>query len=125
MALYDHEINLDKSIENYVSFVCAITIGGTYSGYAFSRAQDIDDNEMDITVQKWNAPSPVLDTYKTPTSILVGHVGKLEALGYEAESKYAELVVDERRYDNFYFGRALLDLEKQVDENKLNQNMIF
>lgn len=121
MALHDHEINPDISIDNYGSFVCAITIGGTYSGYAFSRAQDIDEHEMDITVQKWNAPSHVLDTYKTPTSFLVDSIGRLEALGYEADSKYAELVVDERRYDNFYFGRALLDLAKKVDENKLKE----
>lgn len=111
-------------ISTDVPFVCAITIGGSYSGYAFSRAQDIVGNEMDITVQEWNAPSHSVNTYKTPTSFLVGPVGKLEAMGYEAESKYAEQVVDERQHAYFFFGRALLDLEKQVDYNKLNTNMI-
>lgn len=100
-------------ISTDVPFVCAITIGGSYSGYAFSRAQDIVGNEMDITVQEWNAPSHSVNTYKTPTSFLVGPVGKLEAMGYEAESKYAEQVVDERQHAYFFFGRALLDLEKE------------
>lgn len=111
-SLNRHEINLHISTD--VPFVCAIKIGGTYSGYAFSRAQDIVGNEMEITVQEWNAPSHLFDTYKTPTSFLVGDpVGNLEALGYEAESKYAEQVVDERLHAYFFFGRALLDLEKE------------
>lgn len=88
--------------------VCAIDIGSTYSGYAYAEVKDVSE----VILSEWNTHLHV--SYKTSTSLLLDRSNKFVAFGYEADSKYAELVEDGHQVDYFYCYRALLDLRREV-----------
>lgn len=87
--------------------VCAINIGSTYSGYAYAY------NLNEVIISEWNTPSHLPVSYKTPTSLLLDNFEEFVAFGYEADSKYAELVEDGYQSDYFYCHQPLVDLRRE------------
>lgn len=89
--------------------VCAINIGSTYSGYAYAVVDDLNE----VIISEWNTPSHLPVSYKTPTSLLLDNFEGFVAFGYEADSKYAELVEDGYQLDYFYCHQPLVDLRRE------------
>lgn len=90
--------------------VCGINIGSTYSGYAYAEVKDVPE----VIISEWNTPSNRSVSFKAPTSLLLNNFEEFVAFGYEADSKYAELVEDEYQFDYFYCHQALVDLRREV-----------
>lgn len=89
--------------------VCAINIGSTYSGYAYAVVDDLNE----VIISEWNTPSHLPVSYKSPTSLLLDNFEEFVAFGYEADSKYAELVEDGYQLDYFYCHQPLVDLRRE------------
>lgn len=66
--------------------VAAIDFGTAYSGYAFSFKSE------PMKIQTNASWSQRLISLKTSTSVLVDPYQKFDSFGYDAESKYAELL---------------------------------
>ena len=90
---------------DYYSLVCAIDFGTTFSGYAFSSQEEYDHDPLNIAVPIWDTPPSVQISYKTLTTLLLNKDQNFVAFGYEAESKYAELVDNERNGEYIYIRR--------------------
>ncbi|XP_053400020.1 heat shock 70 kDa protein 12A-like [Mercenaria mercenaria] len=86
--------------------VAAIDFGTTYSGYAFSFANEFKDDPTKVYAQtKWVAGSGALMSLKTPTILLLNKDKTFNAFGYEAENAYTELAEDGEHEDYYYFRR--------------------
>nr|XP_034301188.1 heat shock 70 kDa protein 12A-like [Crassostrea gigas] len=80
------------SKEEWWSVVVALDFGTTYSGYAFWKK---DTDPLDITSGKWNTGlKDVLESLKTPTSLLLNKENEVIEFGFEAEKIFKELVED-------------------------------
>lgn len=83
--------------------VAAIDFGTSYSGYAFSS----QENPLEVVTGKWNSTktnsSELLESLKTPTSLLFKSNGLVEAFGYDAEQKFKALVEENKHHDYRYF----------------------
>jgi hypothetical protein len=96
--------------------VAAIDFGTTFSGYAFSFRHDFEQDPTKIQVNSWNAGAANLISFKAPTCLLLRPNRKLESFGYEAETKYSDLAMDDQHGDWYYFRRFKLRLH----ENKVH-----
>ena len=67
----------------------AIDFGTAFSGYAFSFKSE------PMKIQTNASWSQRLVSLKTPTSVLVNPDQQFDSFGYDAESKYAELLEEE------------------------------
>ena len=85
--------------------VAAIDFGTTFSGYAYSFA---DDTEKIYTNKNWGQTQGFL-LHKTPTCLLLKPDGEFEAFGFEAVSKYNDLS-EEEADEYFYFDRFKMKL---------------
>ncbi|KAK3611854.1 hypothetical protein CHS0354_040526 [Potamilus streckersoni] len=84
--------------------VVAIDFGTTYSGWAYSTKEEFKNSPLKIHTRHWQSGNHVSD--KAPTTILFQPDGiTVEAFGYDAESKYAELAQEEEHTNWFYFKR--------------------
>lgn len=91
--------------------VAAIDFGTTYSGYAFSMRDTYNTDPLKIHAnQAWNAGGRQLLSLKTPTCLLLNSDKEFDSFGYEAENKYAELVMDGEQNDYYYFHRFKMSL---------------
>ncbi|XP_052212853.1 heat shock 70 kDa protein 12A-like [Dreissena polymorpha] len=82
--------------------VASIDFGTTFSGWAYSFVHDHDNNPADVKSRNWNSGTFI--TSKAPTCVLIKSDGTtLEAFGYDAESKYAELAAEENHTDVYFF----------------------
>ncbi|XP_063413528.1 uncharacterized protein LOC134695956 [Mytilus trossulus] len=77
-----------KDLKDNSPVVAAIDFGTTYSGFAFSHKRQ---NAKIITKQWQSTSGTGLESFKTPTSILLDPENKFCAFGYEAEEKYDNL----------------------------------
>ncbi|CAG2218767.1 unnamed protein product [Mytilus edulis] len=94
--------------------VAAIDFGTTYSGYAFSMRDTYKTEPLTIHAnQAWNAGGKQLLSLKTPTCLLLNSNKEFDSFGYEAENKYAELVMDEEQDDYYFFHRFKMSLHNQ------------
>lgn len=84
-----------------VFLVAAIDFGTTFSGYAFATRVD----PLRIYVPSWSSPSHGLISFKTPTTVLMNNGEEFVAFGFDAETKYAELLTEGKGDDYFYFHR--------------------
>ncbi|XP_052068174.1 heat shock 70 kDa protein 12A-like [Mytilus californianus] len=108
--------------DNYL-IVAAIDFGTTYSGYAFSTRSDFKKNPLQIQANHaWNAGSRQLMSLKAPTCLLLDSDKNMVAFGYEAENKYAELVMDEEHHDYYYFHRFKMRL---YNAKKVSKELII
>lgn len=91
--------------------VAAIDFGTTYSGYAFSMRDTYKTDPLKIHAnQAWNAGGRQLLSLKTPTCILLNSNKDFDSFGYEAENRYADLVMDGKQDDYYYFHRFKMSL---------------
>ena len=91
--------------------VAAIDFGTTYSGYAFSTISNFKLDPLKIHAnQAWNAGGRQLLSLKTPTCLLLDGRKQLVSFGYEAENDYAELALDDKHHDHYYFSRFKMRL---------------
>ncbi|VDI54468.1 Hypothetical predicted protein [Mytilus galloprovincialis] len=91
--------------------VAAIDFGTTYSGYAFSMRDTYKTDPLKIHAnQAWNAGGRQLLSLKTPTCLLLNSNKDFDSFGYEAENRYAELVMDGEQDDYYYFHRFKMSL---------------
>lgn len=98
--------------------VAALDFGTTYSGYAFSMIHDFKVDPLKIQAnQAWNSGGGALLSLKTPTCILLNGKKEFVAFGYEAENKYADIVLDEEQDDYYYFHRFKMNLHSNKVRN--------
>ncbi|CAC5405225.1 unnamed protein product [Mytilus coruscus] len=90
--------------------VVAIDFGTTYSGWAFSLLKKFKDDKLDIQTNNGWKSGDGLVTPKVPTCILYNENEEFNSFGYEAESRYAELIDDNRAGDWRYFSRFKMSL---------------
>ncbi|XP_052073627.1 heat shock 70 kDa protein 12B-like [Mytilus californianus] len=90
--------------------VVAIDFGTTYSGWAFSLLKKFKDDKLDIQTNNGWKSGDGLVTPKVPTCILYNKNEEFNSFGYEAESRYAELIDDNRAGDWRYFSRFKMSL---------------
>ncbi|XP_045203903.2 heat shock 70 kDa protein 12B-like isoform X2 [Mercenaria mercenaria] len=80
----------------------AIDLGTSFSGWAFALRTD-PDTMPNIFVKSWYSAYTAHATGKTPTCVLIKPDGEsLEAFGYDAETKYNELV-SKRLHDTYFY----------------------
>ncbi|CAG2190461.1 unnamed protein product [Mytilus edulis] len=60
--------------------------------------------------QAWNSGGRALLSLKTPTCLLLNDKKQLIAFGYDAENQYADIVMDEKQDEYFYFHRFKMNL---------------
>lgn len=78
----------------------ALDFGTTSSGFAFSRTQ----SPSDIILGKWNSRSQnILESVKTPTSLLLNKENKVIEFGYEAERIFQQLIENGREKECRFF----------------------
>jgi hypothetical protein len=93
------------------TLVAAIDFGTTYSGYAFSTISNFKHDPSKIYAnQAWNAGGRQLLSLKTSTCLLLDGRKQLLSFGYDAENEYAELVLDDKHHDHYYFSRFKMRL---------------
>lgn len=76
-------------------------LGTTYSGYAFATRDDFKKDPLTIDVPHWCDVGFI--SSKTPTTVLIDKNEKFVAFGFEAQTKYAELLENGEGKDYFYF----------------------
>lgn len=112
--------------------VAAIDFGTAYSGYAFSFKSD------PMKIQTNASWSQRLVSMKTPTSVLVDPDQKFDSFGYDAESKYAELLEEEggaegwalyRKFKMILHNNPELTADQEVTDlsgkNKIKVKIVF
>jgi hypothetical protein len=93
------------------TLVAAIDFGTTYSGYAFSTISNFKHDPSKIYAnQAWNAGGRQLLSLKTPTCLLLDGRKQLLSFGYDAENEHAELLVEGKHHDHYYFSRFKMRL---------------
>lgn len=93
------------------SVVVALDFGTTYSGYAFWRK----DNPSEIIPGKWDTGTKdVLESLKTPTSLLLNKKNEVIEFGFKAEKIFKELAEDEidKEYRFFHQFKMMLHNKK-------------
>ncbi|KAH3839750.1 heat shock 70 kDa protein 12B-like [Dreissena polymorpha] len=83
--------------EDLFKIVAAIDFGTTFSGYAYSFA---DEKQRIYTNKNWGQTQGFL-LHKTPTCLLLRPDGEFEAFGFEAVSRYNDL--SEEEAEEYYF----------------------
>ncbi|WAR14045.1 HS12A-like protein [Mya arenaria] len=89
--------------------VASIDFGTTYSGWAYSFRHEFEKDPTIVHAKTWHGGNFV--SQKGPTCILIKPDGKtLEAFGYEAETKYADLAGENKHKKWYYFRRFKMKL---------------
>ncbi|XP_045194396.2 heat shock 70 kDa protein 12A-like [Mercenaria mercenaria] len=92
--------------EDNFTFVAALEIGTSYSGYAYCQRKDGKSIAKDIVMNPaWLNTDKTLTSLRTPSCLLLNEKKEFEAYGYEAEKLYLELVREGRQNKYFYFRR--------------------
>ncbi|XP_063447377.1 heat shock 70 kDa protein 12A-like [Mytilus trossulus] len=103
--------------------VAAIDFGTTYSGYAFSMRHEFKTDPLKIHAnQAWNSGGRALLSLKTPTCLLLNNKKELDSFGYEAENKYADIVMDDEQDNYYYFQRFKMNLHNNT---KIKSHMVL
>lgn len=94
--------------------VCAIDFGTTFSGYAFQLTADFlkEPTKNIHTNQVWNAGVAALMSLKTPTCLLLDKEKEFVAFGYDAETQYSDLALDDLHHDYLFFRRFKMLLHR-------------
>lgn len=93
--------------------VVAIDFGTTYSGYAFSLQNQFQKDPTQIfAYTNWIPSSGGLISPKTPTSLLLKPNKDFYKFGYEAEDIYAELALDGKHHEYYFFRRFKMLLHR-------------
>ena len=100
--------------KNYL-LVAAIDFGTTYSGYAYSSREDFEKERTKAYLKQWVDPGSSMMYNKTSTCILFDESVNFSKFGFEAESKYQDLIMDNEHKTWYFFRRFKMTLyDKQV-----------
>lgn len=99
--------------------VAAIDFGTTYSGFAISFRKDYENKKTKMYTKKWHADSNLV-TEKTPTILLLTKDGSFDSFGFDAESKYAELAVENNEQQWRCFRRFKMELYKDATKRGIH-----
>ncbi|XP_060594200.1 heat shock 70 kDa protein 12A-like isoform X2 [Ruditapes philippinarum] len=89
--------------------VAAIDFGTTYSGWAFSFRHEFEREPTKVSAKNWSGGQLV--SLKGPTCVLIKPDGQtFHSFGFEAESKYADLALDEEHESWYFFKRFKMKL---------------
>lgn len=88
--------------------VAALDFGTTFSGYAFSFIHEFKTDPLKISQNIWNTVG--LSSYKTPTCLLLDKDKQFVAFGFDAETIYANEVLDGKKEEYYYFYRFKMNL---------------
>lgn len=95
----------------------AIDFGTTFSTWAFSFKHNFEQDPTNIKAQRWTCHGSRLSE-KAPTCILLKPDGRFDSFGYEAERKYATLVLDMHHQEWYFFQRFKMQLfSKHIGRN--------
>ncbi|XP_052799441.1 heat shock 70 kDa protein 12A-like [Mya arenaria] len=98
--------------------VAAIDFGTTYSSWAFSLLHEYENDPTQISAKQWQGH----ESTKGPTTVLIKPDGRtLEAFGFEAETRYAELI-DEEEHDSYYFFKRF---KMKLWNQKIERDMLI
>ncbi|KAH3738013.1 hypothetical protein DPMN_044616 [Dreissena polymorpha] len=99
--------------------VAAIDFGTTYSGYAFSFKSQFETDPLNIAAKTWAGGQ--LQSLKGPTCVLIKPDGKtLETFGFDAETRYSQLIEIGQHTKWYYFQRfKMLLWEKAINKNSM------
>ncbi|CAG2203672.1 unnamed protein product [Mytilus edulis] len=88
-----------------------LDFGTTYSGYAFSMKENFKSDPLKIRAnQAWNSGGKHFMSLKTPTCILLNAKKDFDSFGYDAENKYADILMDGKQDKFYYFHRFKMNL---------------
>ncbi|XP_052798615.1 heat shock 70 kDa protein 12A-like [Mya arenaria] len=111
------ERNSDMSLSKPL-LVAAIDFGTTYSSWAFSLLNEYESDPTQMSAKQWQGH----DSTKGPTTVLIQPDGiTLEAFGFEAETRYAELI-DEEKHDSYYFFKRF---KMKLWDKKIERDMLI
>lgn len=99
--------------------VAAIDFGTTYSGYAISFRHDFLEDPLKVMTNQWRTGAGRPASLKTSSCILFDPSKKFASFGFEAEDRYAELAMDEKHFDWYFFKRFKMLL---YENKELNRN---
>ncbi|XP_052779006.1 heat shock 70 kDa protein 12A-like [Mya arenaria] len=95
--------------------VAAIDFGTTYSSWAFSFKHDYVCDPTKVCAKQWQGH----ESQKGPTCVLIKSDGKtVDSFGFDAETKYAELIEGKKHKTWYFFRRFKMTLWEQ----KLTRN---
>ncbi|WAR26663.1 HS12B-like protein, partial [Mya arenaria] len=95
--------------------VAAIDFGTTYSSWAFSFKYEYDTDPTQVSAKQWQGH----ESQKGPTCVLIKPDGKtLHSFGFDAETKYAELIEEDEHNNWYFFKRFKMMLWKQAKANQ-------
>ncbi|KAH3704812.1 heat shock 70 kDa protein 12A-like [Dreissena polymorpha] len=106
--------------------VASIDFGTTFSGWAYSFTHEYEKDPTDVKSKNWNSGSFI--SCKAPTCVLITSDEKdkdkktVEAFGYDAENKYAELAAEDIHRDFYFFQTFKMNLfnnERSVGKSTL------
>ncbi|CAG2238416.1 unnamed protein product [Mytilus edulis] len=78
------------------TFVAALDIGTTFSGYAISLLTDYNKDPLNIQTFNWISRFDGHVTYKMPSDLLLRPDGTFHSFGYDAEYNYANAKPSDR-----------------------------
>ncbi|XP_052819020.1 heat shock 70 kDa protein 12A-like [Mya arenaria] len=100
--------------------VASIDFGTTFSGWAFSFKHEFERDPLKVFAKQWTGEHVSL---KAPTCALIRPDGRsMEAFGYEAENRYAELAIENCHHSWFYFKRFKMLL---FDKMELHRDTVI
>jgi hypothetical protein len=88
--------------------VAALEFGTTTSGSAFSWQCNFERDQLKIFLNNWFNGTYL--SAKTLTCLLLNKKKQFEAFGYDAENRYAELIMEEEQDDYYFFDRFTMSL---------------
>ena len=93
--------------------VAALEFGTTNSGFAFSMRHEFEKDplQMHCTRIKYaGAGAGTRSSLKQTTCLLLDKEKKFVAFGYDAENRYAGLVMNKEQYDYYFFDHFTMSL---------------
>ncbi|XP_052764771.1 heat shock 70 kDa protein 12A-like [Mya arenaria] len=114
--------------------VVGIDFGTTYSGWSYSFKNEFELDPTKVATKSWYGDQLV--SLKAPTCVLIEPDGDtFSAFGYDAETKYINLVEEEENEKWFFFRRFKMklyntDIKRDMDiedetGKKLNAKLVF
>ncbi|KAK3096817.1 hypothetical protein FSP39_003589 [Pinctada imbricata] len=97
-------------------YVVAIDFGTTYSGYAYQHMSDHVRYPAGGYTQMWQGSNGLSE--KTSTSLLLTKDGTFEAFGYEAETRYSELLENNEEEGWKFFKHFKMKIFQEKDLNR-------
>lgn len=95
--------------------VAAIDFGTTFSGYAYSFRDEykIDPTKIYMNIN-WITDNNFVSE-KTKTCILFRKDGSFDSFGFDAETKFVELMEEDKHHDYIFFDKFKMKLFKHED----------